>query len=143
MSLTVAAACQGDPGPLRSFIRDHFGDPGCDDANLSYWAYWTGADPMPASGEEFMIERRLDTGRAGALLGHLAASLSGTLPYAELSVEPARSLLRWWPALLQHDTGVADLAGKTARIFDDGSLPASARTVRSSLHRARRGLTGR
>ena len=139
-SLTIAVACQGDPGPLRSFIRDHIDDPGCDDANLAYWAYWTGADPVPASGEEFMIERRLDTVRAGALLGHLAASLSGALPYAELSVESARSLLRRWPALVQRDAGVAaDLAGKAARILDDGSLPAAARPALSDLHFTARG----
>jgi transcriptional regulator with XRE-family HTH domain len=134
-SLVVATACQGDPGPLRWFISNHLADPACEEANLSYWAYWTGSDPEPASGEEFMVERRLDVHRAGALLHHLTANLSGALPYAELSVESARSLLRRWPGLLHRDSHTAaDLAERTARILDSGLLPAQARPALSELH---------
>jgi hypothetical protein len=138
-SLTVAAACQGDPGPLRWFIAKYFDDPQCDEANLSYWAYWTGSDPEPASEEEFMVQRRLDARRAAALLQHLSANLSPALPYAELSVESARSLLRRWPGLLHRDQGTAaDLADRTARMLDDGSVHAMTRSALSDLHFAAR-----
>ena len=134
-SLVVATACQGDPGPLRWFIGNHLADHVCDEANLSYWAYWTGADPEPASGEEFMIERRLDVHRAGVLLHHLTVNLSAALPYAELSVESARSVLRRWPGLLRRDSQTAaTLADRTAQILDSGQLPAQARPALSDLH---------
>jgi transcriptional regulator with XRE-family HTH domain len=134
-SLVVATACQGDPGPLRWFIGNHLADHVCDEANLSYWAYWTGADSEPAAAEEFMIERRLDVHRAGVLLHHLAVNLTATLPYAELSVESARSVLRRWPGLLRRDSQTAvTLADRTAQILDSGQLPAHARPALSDLH---------
>jgi hypothetical protein len=138
-SLVVATACQGDPDPLRWFISNHLADAVCDEANLSYWAYWTGSDPEPASGEEFMVERRLDVHRAGALLHHLAGNLSAALPYAELSVESARSLLRRWPGLLRRDSQTAAvLTGKTAQLLDSGQHSAPARAALSDLHRTAR-----
>jgi transcriptional regulator with XRE-family HTH domain len=134
-SLVVATACQGDPDPLRWFIGNYLADHVCDEANLSYWAYWTGSDPEPASGEEFMVERRLDVHRAGGLLHHLAANLSVALPYVELSVESVRSLLLRWPDLLRRDSQTAaTLAGKTAQILDSGQLPVQTRPALSELH---------
>jgi hypothetical protein len=139
-SLAVAVACQGDAGPLRWFVDRHMmNDAECDGANLSYWAYWLGTDPEPASGEEFMVKRRVDMRRAAALLHHLTANLSAALPYAELSAESTRSLLRRWPDLLRYDPETAaDLTERTSRMLDDGSLPATARPALSDLHLAAR-----
>jgi DNA-binding transcriptional regulator YiaG len=141
-SLAVAVACQGDAGPLRWFVDRHMDDAECDEANLSYWAYWLGSDPEPASGEEFMVKRRVDMRRAAALLHHLTANLSAALPYAELSAESARSLLRRWPDLLRYDPETArDLAERTSRMLDDRSLPATVRPALSDLHFAARRAT--
>jgi transcriptional regulator with XRE-family HTH domain len=138
-SLTVALACQGDADPLRWFIRGHIADPACQEANLSYWAYWTGTDAETATSEEFMTERRLDSQRAGALLRHLAGSLSATLPYAELSAGAARSLLDRWPGIARRDSqAAAELASRSARMLDSPGMAPPARAVLSDLHFAAR-----
>jgi transcriptional regulator with XRE-family HTH domain len=142
-SLAVAAACQGDAEPLRWFLRHHMTDTECDSANLSYWAYWLGTDPEPASGEAFMIERRMDMRRAVALLHHLTANLSASVPYVELSAESARSLLRRWPDLLRYDPEIAaDLADRASRMLDDPALAGSVRQTLSDLHLTARRAAG-
>jgi transcriptional regulator with XRE-family HTH domain len=138
-SLTVALACQGDPDPLRWFIRGHIADPVCQEANLVYWAYWAGADAETAPGEEFMVERPLEAQRAAALLRHLADGLSAELPYADLSAESARSLLDRWPSIARRDTQVAaELASRAARMLDGRAVAGSTRAVLSDLHFAAR-----
>jgi hypothetical protein len=134
-SLTVALACQGDPDPLRWFMRGHIAEPACQEANLSYWAYWTGADGETASGEEFMTERRMDVRKAAGLLRHLTANLTAALPYADLSAASISSMLGRWPALLHYDPlAAADLAARTAGMLDGPELDASSRPVVSGLH---------
>jgi transcriptional regulator with XRE-family HTH domain len=142
-SLAVAVARQGDPEPLRWFIDRHMADPKCDEANLTYWSYWTGSDPETAATEEFMIERPLPAHRGGALLHYLAANLSVTAhPDFELSVATVVSLVRRWPDLLCCDRPLAaDLAARASDLLDQRTLPPSTRLALSDLHAAARRTT--
>jgi transcriptional regulator with XRE-family HTH domain len=136
-SLAIAAACQGDPGPLRWFIRDHPSDPACDEANLAYWAYWIGSDGELASGEEFMVSRPLDIRRGTALMQHLVGNLTPALPYAELSVRSLGSLLRRWPGMLAADPALAaSLGGRTSRMLDTDARTPGVRRDLTDLYRA-------
>ncbi len=144
-SLAVSLARQGDPEPLRWFIGRHMTDAECEEANLSYWAYWTAEDPEPALAEEFMIERPMDTTRAAALLRHLSVNLSPTAwPDAELSIAAVTSLARRWPDLLHCDKPLAvDLAARAGKMLDskalgEVTLSPAARLALSDLHAAAR-----
>jgi hypothetical protein len=118
-------------------------DGACEEANLTYWAYWVGCDPEPASTQQFMIERRLDMQRAGALLRHLVHNLSAELPYADLSVHSIKSLACHWPDLLRCDPSLAAaLCRKAASMLDDAGLPNNSRKTLADVYFAARRACG-
>jgi len=142
-SLAVAQSHRGDREPLRAFIRRELADDACDLANLTYWAYWIGADAEPASDDGFMAERSLDTQQAAALLRHLARGLCAEQPYVELSVHAILSIVRRWPGLLGYDQRTAAvLCENSALLLDEAPLPAFSRKELSHVHLAASGPCG-
>jgi transcriptional regulator with XRE-family HTH domain len=135
-SMAVAAACQGDQEPLRWFIVRHMEAEECQEANLCYWALWAGADPEPATSEEFMAERRMDIPKAADLIRHLTDQLTAELPYADISVASIQELLNRWPELLRYNpAATADLAARTSEMLD-GPLDSGRRAALSRLYAA-------
>lgn len=136
-SFAIAKAGQGDPEPLRWFIDRNLEIPGCEDANLTYWTYWAGADPAEAGDESFMAERKISFSQAAELCSHLVRSLAPGLPYLELSVRTIRSIIRRWPWLLNADIVTAGLlAERTELLLSTGEWRTATRRELSDLHRA-------
>jgi hypothetical protein len=127
-SLAVARACQGDPDRLRHFMRTQLTTDNQEAANLNYWANWCGADPRPATSDDFMASGDLGRWDGAALLRHLVAGLTPATPYVELTIHSVWALLARRPQLLTEDhTLTADLRQRITRLLDGVSLADQAR----------------
>lgn len=110
-SHAVAAALGGDPEPLQRFARDGLSTDRGMQANLSYWAYWTGETGERWSSDADMLDPQPWSGEL--LLGSLARGLESA-PYRELCAHSAWALLRARPRLGEHP----DLASRLLRAIE-------------------------
>ncbi|MBM7785078.1 hypothetical protein JOD67_001758 [Tenggerimyces flavus] len=135
-SLAVARACQGDPGLLQSFISRHLADDDlAETASIVYWAYWLEPPEGGAESDTFMSTTHPDQVPLGKLLRHLAAQLSESQPFVDLSVHSTDALIRRYPRLLLSDReAAAGLANTAASLLDGGTGYAPTRRALDRIH---------
>lgn len=118
-SLVVAEARQGDPEPLREFIRRALASDACEAANLNYWAYWVGEGVGTQHADTFMAG---DLGRweGARLLRWLHDTLQPTTPWIDLNVHSLWALLVRRAQLLERDQALAaSLRDRAQVLLDD------------------------
>lgn len=115
-SQAVTSALEGDPEPLRRFIRHGLRDDAGIEANLNYWAYWVGEHTAPWSADADMT-RPTEPWSGQRLLDSL---LDGAVhaPYRELCAHALWSLLRHRRHLLRDPRAAARVAAAATRALE-------------------------
>jgi len=126
-SLAVAEARQGDPEPLREFIRRALASDACEAANLNYWAYWVGEGVGTQHADTFMAG---DLGRweGARLLRWLHDTLQPTTPWIDLNIHSLWALLVRRAQLLERDQALAaSLRDRAQVLLDDQRISTQSR----------------
>ncbi len=118
-SLVVALARQGDPEPLRHFIRTDLASDECESANLNYWAYWVGETSGTEASDEFMAHA-LGPWQGRTLLSKLFDNLTPTNTCLDLDVHSIWSLLQCRPRLLDDSADVGNALARVENLLDSG-----------------------
>ncbi|MGW5820418.1 helix-turn-helix domain-containing protein [Streptomyces noursei] len=135
-STATALARRGDPVPLLDFIdRAMADDDAAEAANLNYWAYWMGALREPQASDHFMADRTLTGWDPVTLLRGLARGFVESPGYVDLYAHSLWALLTAHPWLPQASLTLAhSLAGRVARILDDGVISPRSRRELGAVH---------
>jgi DNA-binding XRE family transcriptional regulator len=138
-SSAVALAYGGDRDPLRTFLRHTVATDRLEQANLNYWAYWTGELDGVEADDTFMSRINPQDWSGARLLGQLLELLRPGSGHAELDLHTVWTLLLAHPGLLsQHP----DLGAATARTVDhlasDPELSVQSRRELSDIYYAAR-----
>jgi DNA-binding transcriptional regulator YiaG len=119
-SLAVSRARQGDPEPLRYFIRTGLASDECESANLNYWAYWIGETGGTEAADEFMAHG-LGSWQGRTLLRRLFDNLTPTNACLDLDVHSIWSLLQRRPRLLDEGADFGDALAPVEQLLDSGA----------------------
>ena len=134
-SLATSLSRHGEPDALWAFIDHGMRDEAGEAANLNYWAYWLGLDPLPRVDDHFMASRSSQSWDAGALLRALASRLEPGLACIDLNVHSVWSLLTARPGLLTADANLSsDLTSRVINLLDSKSTSVRARRELEQLH---------
>lgn len=132
-SLVVARARQGDPDPLRHFLRIGLRSDELEAANLNYWAYWIDETRDVKHGDNFMAGGLGNWGGV-ALLARLHDQLLATEPTVELYVHSVWALIRCRPWVLEGDPALRlSLEARLRALQGEASLSRPARSELDSL----------
>lgn len=123
-SQAVTSAHEGDPEPLRHFIRHGLADDAGIEANLNYWAYWVGEHATPWSADADMT-RSSDPWSGERLLDSLVDGAVHA-PYRDLCAHALWSLLRHRRHLLRQPRAAQRVEAAAARALDIDQLDADA-----------------
>jgi transcriptional regulator with XRE-family HTH domain len=122
-SLAIACARQGDPEPLRRFIRSAMPSEKLEIANLNYWAYWVGEIQETQHDDSFMAGPLGAWGGTG-LLSRLLEKLVVGEPTLELYIHSVWSLIRARPWILEASPRSAnELRGRVEAVAAAEGLP--------------------
>ncbi|MDQ1644914.1 MAG: hypothetical protein QOJ50_1098 [Cryptosporangiaceae bacterium] len=134
-SVATGLARQGDPEPLRAFIR-HNTDRSTELAALNYGAYWAGEFGQQQSGDQFMTDP--NSGWRGAkLLRHIVDRLTPGHGFLDLNVHTLWSLLLERRAVIHDDPATSrTLARRGAQLLDQPDVisPQSSTELTSVLY---------
>ncbi|MDT0323350.1 helix-turn-helix domain-containing protein [Streptomyces millisiae] len=134
-SIATSLTRHGEQDVLWAFIDHGMRDDAGEAANLNYWAYWLGLDPLPRADDGFMASRSSRQWDASALLRAMASRLDPGLACIDLNVHSVWALLAAHPALLTVDARLtADLAGRVLRLLDSDSASSRARRELEQLN---------
>lgn len=132
-SLVVARARQGDPEPLRHFLRTRLTSDELEAAGLNYEAYWVGETRGAKHGDDFMAGG-LGSWSGVALLEQLRDRLRPAEPTVELSIHTACALVGCRPWLLESAPALRHSLGTRLHVLQaDSSLSSPARSELDSL----------
>jgi hypothetical protein len=133
-SVAASLTRHGDTDAIHAFIADGMGDLG-ERANLNYWAYWFGLDPVPQPNDTFMINRPDGAWDGVALLRRLATRLALDLGCIDLNVHSVWVLLGSRRGLLAADPHLNDdVADRVTALLNSGVISAQSRTELESVH---------
>jgi transcriptional regulator with XRE-family HTH domain len=134
-SLATSLSRHGEQDVLWAFIDRGMSDDASEAANLNYWAYWLGLDPLPRADDGFMASSPTQSWDAGALLRSLSSRLNPGLPCIDLNVHSVWALLTAHPGLLSAQSDLAaDLARRVHRLLDSEGASPRARRELEQLH---------
>lgn len=134
-SVATSLTRYGDRDALHAFIHACTHDEHSETANLNYWAYWLGLDPLPQSDDTFMMTRSPNVWDGVSLLRGLADRLDPDLGCIDLNVHTVWSLIALRKGLLQADADLnADLERRVARLLDSSVVSAQSRRELESVH---------
>ncbi len=133
-SVAATLTRHGDTDAIHAFIADGMGDIG-EAANLNYWAYWLGLDPVPQADDTFMIERPHGSWDGLALLRALSTRLAPDLGCIDLNVHSVWALLGARRGLLIVDPRLNDdLATRVTTLLDSDAVSRQSRAELESVH---------
>jgi hypothetical protein len=133
-SVAASLTRHGDFDPIHAFIADGMGDLG-EQANLNYWAYWLGLDPLPQADDTFMVTRPAGSWDGQALLRALTGRLDSDLRCIDLNVHSVWALLGARRGLLTADPHLNDdLHRRVVTLLDSGAVSRQSRSELESIH---------
>ncbi|MDX2849301.1 helix-turn-helix transcriptional regulator [Streptomyces sp. PA03-3a] len=133
-SVAASLTRHGDIDPIHAFIADGMGDLG-EQANLNYWAYWLGLDPVPQADDTFMVTRPAGSWDGQVLLRALTGRLDPALGCIDLNVHSVWALLGARRGLLSTDPHLnADLHQRVVTLLDSSVVSRQSRSELESIH---------
>lgn len=133
-SVAASLTRHGDTDAIHAFIADGMGDLG-EQANLNYWAYWLGLDPVPQPDDTFMVTRHAGAWDGVALLRRLTTRLAPHLGCIDLNVHSVWSLIGARRGLLAADPQLNnDLAHRVTTLLDSDVVSRQSRAELESVH---------
>ncbi|MGH2769827.1 MAG: helix-turn-helix domain-containing protein, partial [Actinomycetota bacterium] len=132
-SLAVAQAREGDPDPLRFFIKTSINSDECHAANLNYWAYWVG-EINPTYGSDHFISNGLGRWRGDTLLRRLHDRLASSELAIDIYVHTLWALLQRRAWLLEEDLASArSLCDRVEALIDTPGISDQSRRELESI----------
>ncbi|MET7524693.1 helix-turn-helix transcriptional regulator [Streptomyces sp900116325] len=133
-SVAASLTRHGDTDTIHAFIADGMGDLG-ETANLNYWAYWLGLDPLPQADDTFMVTQPAGSWDGLALLRRLNNRLDPRLGCIDLNVHSVWSLLGTRRGLLAADPRLNDdLAQQVTTLLDGDVVSRQSRAELESVY---------
>lgn len=129
-SRSISAAAAGDIEAVHRFATDHLTTKEQIQANLTYWAYWTGEVPDLWRSDVQMVTTPVSTWAGNRLLDTLVRGLANQAPYQELCAHTLHSLLEYKPHLAHlkpHREEISHALDVVLADHDPGYLSANAR----------------
>ncbi|GAA4952505.1 hypothetical protein GCM10023205_12120 [Yinghuangia aomiensis] len=134
-SVATSLTRYGDRDALHAFILACANDEANETANLAYWAYWLGLDPLPRADDSFMAARTPSAWEGVPLLRRLADRLDPSLGCIDLNVHSVWALLALHKGVLLADRALlADLGDRVDRLLDSSTVSARSRRELESVH---------
>lgn len=126
----------GDPEPMREFVTQQLGDDAGEQANLNYWAFWTGDLSQQRTDDTFMGATDLGTWHGDRLLRHLMNRLRADRSFLELNIHSLHALVKVHPDLLTAPAVCAGLTATIGRLLDENPITGQAHSELEALRYA-------
>lgn len=134
-SVATSLTRYGDLETLHAFIREGMSDDAGELANLNYWAYWLGLDPLPRANDAFMTDQAGTSWDPLALLRSLADRLDPTLAAVDLNIHSVFALVGAKPGILSADRNLhADLTRRVTQLLDAATISSQSRRELEQVH---------
>ncbi|MGA5701612.1 helix-turn-helix domain-containing protein [Peterkaempfera bronchialis] len=132
-SVAAGMTRHGNLDGIHAFLSYGMDDIG-ETANLNYWAYWLGLDPLPRADDSFMVARSNSWDRL-ALLRRLTDRLQPHLGCIDLNVRSVWSLIGSRPGLLAADPALNTALGqRVCDLLDSDVVSRRSRADLESVH---------